>query len=110
MRAIITSHTSILPLIIWTLASYPTIAQQAPPTQTPLTTFEKDVQPLLKQFCERCHNGEEMESGVRVDLLNSAFEDRHLFLWKGILKQLKDEVMPPEGSAAALRRAAPNSG
>jgi hypothetical protein len=59
-------------------------------------TFEKDVQPLLQKYCKPCHNAEDMESGVRVDQLNGELEDRRLFLWKGILKQVADEAMPPE--------------
>ena len=59
-------------------------------------TFKKHIQPLLKEYCLRCHNADNMESGVRVDRLNGAFEDKHLLLWKGILEQVTDETMPPE--------------
>ncbi len=58
--------------------------------------FQADIQPLLKKYCLRCHNAEEMESGIRVDHLNGALEDRQLFLWKGILKQFSEQAMPPE--------------
>ena len=30
------------------------------------------VKPFLKQYCERCHNGEKRTSGVRVDHLDPA--------------------------------------
>lgn len=60
-------------------------------------TFKKDVEPFLKKHCLRCHNGEEMESGVRVDQLNGELEDRRLFLWRGIMKQVvAEQAMPPE--------------
>ncbi|MEZ6051967.1 MAG: DUF1592 domain-containing protein [Planctomycetaceae bacterium] len=59
-------------------------------------TFKQDVQPLLKTYCVRCHNANEMESGVRVDHLDGTFPDRNLALWKGIRRQLVSESMPPE--------------
>jgi hypothetical protein len=58
-------------------------------------TFRSSMQPLLKKYCIRCHNAEEMKSGIRLDLLDGTLEDRQLFLWKDILKQLNEEAMPP---------------
>ncbi len=36
-------------------------------------------------------------SGVRVDQLDAAAEDRHLRLWEAIRKRIGDETMPPKG-------------
>ena len=58
--------------------------------------FDDQIQPLFAQFCVRCHNADEMTSGIRVDHLTSEMEDQQLFLWKDILKQIDGEVMPPE--------------
>jgi len=58
--------------------------------------FKESVQPLVKKYCQRCHNVDKMTSGIRVDQLDGSLEDRHLFLWKGILKQIDNEAMPPE--------------
>ncbi|HVW00872.1 MAG TPA: LamG-like jellyroll fold domain-containing protein, partial [Planctomycetaceae bacterium] len=58
--------------------------------------FEKHVQPFFKQHCLRCHNIDKITSGVRVDHLDPAFEDRQLRLWKNIRAQLASENMPPE--------------
>ncbi len=60
------------------------------------TDFPKQAQPLLKKYCLRCHNADTMKSGIRVDHLTGAAEDRHLALWNGILKQVSAEAMPPE--------------
>ena len=60
------------------------------------TAFRERVRPLLQKYCLRCHNADNMESGIRVDQLSAALEDRQLPLWKGILKQVADESMPPE--------------
>ncbi len=58
--------------------------------------FRDVVQPFLKKHCLRCHNVEKRKSGIRLDQLNGTPEDRHLPLWKNVLKQIEDEAMPPE--------------
>lgn len=45
----------------------------------------------------RCHNEETATSGVRVDQLDGALEDRHLRLWEAIRRKIGDETMPPKG-------------
>ncbi len=37
-------------------------------------------------------------SGVRLDLLDGAFEDRHLRLWEVVQTRIAEATMPPEGS------------
>ena len=59
------------------------------------TGFQQTVRPLLAKYCVRCHNTKTMKSGIRVDHLTGALEDRQLFLWKGILHQLIESAMPP---------------
>ena len=59
-------------------------------------SFQQQVKPFLRQHCVRCHNAEEMTSGIRVDHLDAAFEDRHWKLWAGIRKQIEAAAMPPE--------------
>jgi hypothetical protein len=58
--------------------------------------FRDQIQPLLERYCLRCHNAETMESGIRLDQLTAAAEERDLPLLKGIHEQLVDGVMPPE--------------
>ncbi len=57
--------------------------------------FKAEIQPLLQKFCVKCHNADNMESGIRVDQLTGAAEDRFIPLWKGIQQQLDEEAMPP---------------
>lgn len=59
------------------------------------TYFQNQVFPLVTQYCVRCHNADEMKSGVRVDQLTALPDERQLSLLKGMQKQLVDEVMPP---------------
>ncbi|MBM4075407.1 MAG: DUF1587 domain-containing protein, partial [Planctomycetes bacterium] len=58
--------------------------------------FQSRIQPMLGKYCQRCHNEQTMKSGIRVDHLDGTFQDRHLFLWKDILKQISDDAMPPK--------------
>ncbi len=60
-------------------------------------SFEQQVKPFLKQNCVRCHNENTAMSGVRVDQLNAALEDRHLKLWEHMGKKIGDGTMPPKG-------------
>jgi len=59
-------------------------------------TFKKEVQPLLKEFCWKCHNAEIMKSDVRLDILTAKPEASHLKVWNAVAKQVGDEAMPPE--------------
>lgn len=58
-------------------------------------SFTAQVQPLLQKYCLRCHNADNMKSGIRVDQLDGSLQDRHLFLWRDIGKQLNEAAMPP---------------
>ncbi|MDA1014674.1 MAG: DUF1592 domain-containing protein [Planctomycetota bacterium] len=58
--------------------------------------FKTHIQPLLKKSCLRCHNADNMESGIRLDQISGKLEDKHLFLLRDILKQVANAKMPPE--------------
>ena len=98
-RAAIVGLTSALPLIaaaVWGQES----------NDSPIT-YQEQVQPLFQKYCVRCHNADEMTSGIRVDHLDGAFEDKQLFLWKDVVRQIVDEAMPPDDELqpTALERA-----
>lgn len=59
-------------------------------------SFTEHVQPLLQKYCVQCHNADNMKSGIRVDQLDGSLQDRHLFLWRDIRKQLDEGAMPPD--------------
>lgn len=58
--------------------------------------FQQKIQPLVKKLCFRCHNVDEMMSGIRVDRLDGTLPDKQLFLWRDIQKQIAKGAMPPE--------------
>ncbi len=60
-------------------------------------SFERHTKPFLQQNCVSCHNEDTRTSGIRVDHLDAALEDRHLRLWEVIRKRIGDATMPPKG-------------
>ena len=62
------------------------------------TSFQQHAKPFLNQHCMQCHNENLALSGVRLDLLNGAFKDRHMRLWAVVQKKIVEETMPPEGA------------
>jgi len=88
-------------LFVWQLVGGPTLGQEkardaakmAPGADERL--FKDFVQPLVTKHCLRCHNAEQMESGIRLDRLSAAPDNTQLFLWKDILKQVGNGAMPP---------------
>jgi mono/diheme cytochrome c family protein len=82
--------------IAWTARFLPAQPAHTVPA-SPATSFEQYVKPFLKQNCVQCHNADTTMSGVRVDQLDAALEDRHLKLWEGIRHRIGDGTMPPKG-------------
>jgi hypothetical protein len=59
------------------------------------SVFNAEIQPLVQKYCFRCHHAENEKSGVRVDQLKAIPDNRELFLWAAIRKQIDDATMPP---------------
>ena len=75
----------------------------------PKIDFVRDVQPLLKRHCFKCHSGDKREGGFRLDVRSAAFAggDEGIAIRKGegasssLIKRVSGEdpdlLMPPEG-------------
>lgn len=84
--------------IAWTAQSV--LAQAVDDSSSALeTAFEQHAKPFLQQNCIQCHNEDTAMSGIRLDQLNAALEDRQLRLWEVVRKRVGDETMPPKGIA-----------
>ncbi len=59
-------------------------------------TFKTTALPFLKQYCLRCHNEQNRESGIRVDHFNGELAETTLKLWEEIAEQIEMAAMPPE--------------
>lgn len=81
---------------VWT--AHFLLVQPAESAPTPLeASFEQYVKPFLTQNCVQCHNADVATSGIRVDQLDSALEERHLRLWEAVRRKIGDGTMPPKG-------------
>jgi hypothetical protein len=65
-------------------------------TQVDLDAFDRNIASTFREYCERCHNENDREAGVRVDLLDAEFDDGSMKLWEAIEKQIASGAMPPE--------------
>jgi hypothetical protein len=83
----------VLLLALCHLCADPVFAQDKEAGQS---RFQEKVQPVLEQYCFRCHGPEKKKSGVRVDIIDGSLGDKQLFLLKHVLKQLEEGAMPPE--------------
>lgn len=95
LRAFATIFVAAHLLMVVVVAQDTAVKPLKPDPDDGAVTFREGIQPLLQKYCLRCHNVDNMKSGVRVDGLNGALEDRQLFLWKAIQKQIDEGAMPP---------------
>jgi hypothetical protein len=61
------------------------------------THYRKDIEPLLDQFCFRCHGGGSKKGGVAFDQAEPAALLENHDLWWKTLKMLRAGMMPPQG-------------
>lgn len=64
----------------------------------PAASFEKFVQPFLKQNCLRCHEGDNRMGGIRVDQLDATFDDQHVTIWEAVRERIDARTMPPKSA------------
>jgi hypothetical protein len=55
--------------------------------------------PQLIHWCGECHQGDDPQSGIRVDRLGRIPRDREIFLWEEFREQILQGKMPPEDAA-----------
>jgi hypothetical protein len=60
-------------------------------------SFEQFVKPFLTQNCVRCHNVENSTAGIRVDLLDTRFDDSQIKTWDAVQRRIRGGTMPPKG-------------
>ena len=93
MRAVV---VGVLGITVAQVPGGPSNAQETPvAASVDDTRFQESVQLLSQKYCLRCHNADNMVSGIRVDQLTAMPEEIQLFLWKDIQKQVDEGAMPP---------------
>ena len=65
-------------------------------------SFEKEILPVLKANCIKCHGGDKQKGDVRLDTLSTDFlnDRRAAEIWHDASDQIKLGEMPPEGEKA----------
>ncbi|HVT73330.1 MAG TPA: DUF1592 domain-containing protein [Lacunisphaera sp.] len=62
---------------------------------TPLQSFQRDIQPVLEEYCYDCHGDGAKKGGVRLDgfATDAAIADHAL--WLRVMKNVRAGIMPP---------------
>ncbi|MFN9444635.1 MAG: DUF1592 domain-containing protein [Pirellulaceae bacterium] len=78
--------------------------QDSKASDKPLSAQEAEVAsvaqevliPQLIQWCGDCHQGDDPQSGIRIDRLGRIPRDREILLWEEFRNQIVQGKMPPE--------------
>ena len=85
--------TSFLAALVVTAA----LAADPKPPRVPAQSFEQSVQPLVKQYCLKCHGGNDAEAEVALDgAWNVASVRKARDTWERVLEMLNARKMPPK--------------
>jgi hypothetical protein len=60
-----------------------------------LTTFTRDIQPLLQEHCYDCHGNGKSKGGISFDSFKTDAELKDHKLWLRVLKNTRAHIMPP---------------
>lgn len=59
--------------------------------------FEKDIRPLLSDYCLKCHSTEKQKGDLDLERFTSLEEaKKHPEIWADVLEQLANKEMPPK--------------
>ena len=64
----------------------------------PAISFSHDIQPLVEQYCYKCHGAAKPKAGVNLEQFKddtSVWRDPRL--WETVVSQLRERAMPPDG-------------
>ena len=70
-------------------------APSARAEDSPLASFNKEIQPVLDEYCYNCHGDGEKKGGINLDAFNSDSDVRNHVLWLRVMKNVRSGVMPP---------------
>lgn len=83
------------------MAPAPLLIALAAPSRVAGPTYERDIFPILKQFCGPCHGASGGESGISLlALKTSADLKTHRETWERVIRQISSGKMPPTGMPA----------
>lgn len=60
--------------------------------------YEREIRPLLAQYCDSCHGGEKPAEGIDLTRFKTvASIQRDQATWRKVLTQVRERTMPPKG-------------
>lgn len=81
--------------LLWLVMTCSALGQEVA-NQVDRATFGSSVQPMLQQFCVRCHGSEKQEAGLRLDNSDLDFGKRTVAAhWTEIMDRMNAGEMPP---------------
>lgn len=89
----------LLAVVILLIAGIASADQSSEVQKQSMTTFRKNVQPLLQELCANCHGAKKQAAKLRLDKLNPDMAaDNDGETWHDVLNKLNQGDMPPEKS------------
>src|SRR5688572_5528999 len=59
--------------------------------------YEKEIRPLLKEYCLGCHSTEKQKGELDLERFSSLTEvKKHPKIWQGVIEQVSLDEMPPK--------------
>jgi hypothetical protein len=94
-----THSTRVAALRIWALlsAAAMSVVMTCRAGDSALGSFNRDIEPVLDQYCYDCHGAGINKGGVDLDDFNSDSEVRNHALWWRVMKNVRAGIMPPAG-------------
>ncbi|HZZ80862.1 MAG TPA: DUF1592 domain-containing protein, partial [Gemmataceae bacterium] len=82
--------------VAWLSSTHEPVQAQEPKWDTLASAYKSDVQPLLVQYCQRCHSGKHPEADIDLKHFASLAEVRKApRVWQKVLEMLETGQMPP---------------
>lgn len=100
----IVNHTSpamrnlppVPPRLVFALMCFVTLYTATRADDSVLSVYQRDVQPLLKTLCFRCHGADNEKGGLRLDQIDpDVIEGDDAEIWHDVLDQINLGEMPP---------------
>jgi hypothetical protein len=83
--------------IVWLSSARDPVQAQEPKWDMLASAYKSDVQPLLAQYCQRCHSGKNPEADIDLEQFASLQEVRKApRVWQKVLEMLDTAQMPPK--------------
>ncbi|MCU1295698.1 MAG: cytochrome, partial [Bryobacterales bacterium] len=65
--------------------------------ESPSEVFQREIRPLLKDYCLKCHSTEKQRGDLDLETFSSIEAiKRHPKIWQGVAEQLANNEMPPK--------------